>query len=151
MFNKKLKFMLSNSAKYAIKAILYLAVNTSENHLIVISEIAEPINVPKHYIAKLLQNLSKKHIVSSAKGPRGGFYMTQDNRKTTVSKIIEVVDGEERINSCLLSLKECNSANPCSLHHLAFSQKQIILENFKKTTIEDLSNHIKTGKSVLPF
>jgi Rrf2 family iron-sulfur cluster assembly transcriptional regulator len=143
--------MLSNSTKYAIKAALYLAVNSSEKKKIRIKDIAEPINVPKAYIAKILQDLSKKNLVSSTKGPKGGFYLSNENRQIKISQIIDAVDGEERINSCLLSLGECNSDNPCSLHHLVYKEKQKILRNFNITSLEMLSRHIKEGKSVLPL
>jgi Rrf2 family protein len=143
--------MFSNSSKYALKAVLYLAVHSSEDKKINIKNIAGPINVPLAYIAKILQDLSKKHLVSSTKGPKGGFYLSLENRQVKISDIIEAVDGEERIHSCLLSLSECDSSNPCSLHHLAFRQKQEILQNFSSTTLEDLSKHIEQGKSVLPL
>ncbi len=143
--------MFSNSTKYAIKAVLYLAVHSSEAHKIMIKDIAEPINVPKAYIAKLLQQLAKRHIISSTKGPKGGFYLNENNRNATIIDIVNVIDGEERLQSCLLTLKECNSANPCALHHLIFNEKQIIQENLAKTTLEELSRHIKEGRSVLPL
>jgi Rrf2 family protein len=79
--------MFSNSAKYAIKATLYLAVKSSVDRKIMIKDIAKPINVPRHYIAKLLQNLSRKKLVSSFKGPKGGFYLSQENREVTIGEL----------------------------------------------------------------
>ncbi len=143
--------MFSNSTKYAIKAVLYLAVHSSEDYKIMIKDIAAPINVPKAYIAKLLQALSKKDLISSTKGPKGGFYLSNQNRKVRIIDIIDAVDGEERMHSCLLSSEKCNTDNPCSLHHLVFAEKQKILKNLEKETLDSLSNHIKEGKSVLPL
>jgi Rrf2 family protein len=131
--------------------VLYLAVNSSEEKKIMIKDIAEPINVPKAYIAKLLQELAKRKVISSTKGPKGGFYLSKENRKRTVVDIIDVIDGEERIHTCLLSLHQCDSTNPCALHHLVFKEKQIIEENLSKTTIAELSRHIAEGRSVLPL
>ncbi|MBT8325988.1 MAG: Rrf2 family transcriptional regulator [Bacteroidia bacterium] len=143
--------MFSNSAKYAIKAVLYLAVNSSEEHKIMIKDLAKPINVPRHYLAKLLQDLSKKHLVSSIKGPKGGFYLSAKNRKEKVIDIINAVDGEERMKACLLSLEGCNANNPCSLHHLIYDERQAILKNLNKTSLDHLAEHIKSGKSILPL
>ena len=83
--------------------------------------------------------------------PKGGFYLTGDQLQTKVMQIIEAVDGEERLNSCLLSLEKCNSDNPCSLHHLVFDEKNKINERLKKTTLEDLRQHIMRGESILPL
>ncbi|WP_400075177.1 RrF2 family transcriptional regulator [Winogradskyella sp. R77965] len=143
--------MFSNSTKYGIKAVLYLAVHSSEDQKIMIKDIAEPINVPRHYIAKILQTLSKRNLISSHKGPNGGFYLSEENRQVKVSDIVTAIDGEERINSCLLSLNECDSTNPCSLHHLIFNEKQKILDRLDNTSLQDLAEHIKKGKSVLPL
>lgn len=143
--------MFSNTAKYAIKACLYLAVNSNEEKKLVIKDIAEPINVPMAYIAKILQALSKKDIISSTRGPKGGFYLTQEQFQTKVMQIIEAVDGEERLNSCLLSLEKCNSDNPCSLHHLVFGEKTIITSRLRTSSLEDLRKHIESGKSILPL
>lgn len=52
--------MFSNTAKYAIKACLYLAVNSNEEKKLVIKDIAEPINVPMAYIAKFCRLFLKK-------------------------------------------------------------------------------------------
>ena len=143
--------MFSNTAKYAIKACLFLAVNSSEVNKLVIKDIAEPINVPSAYIAKILQALSKKDIISSTRGPKGGFYLTKNQFQTNVMQIIEAVDGEERLNSCLLSLEKCNSDNPCSLHHLVYEEKHKINERLKRTTLEDLRQHIMRRESTLPL
>ncbi len=102
--------MFSNSSKYALKAVLYLAVNSSESNKILVKNISEPINVPQAYIAKLLQELSRHNIVSSTRGPNGGFYINAQNRETSLIDIITVIDGENRLNSCLLSVQNCNRA-----------------------------------------
>ena len=143
--------MLSNSAKYAIKAVMYLALKSSADQKIMVKDIAKPINVPRHYIAKILQDLSKKHLISSTKGPKGGFYISKENQNTSIYDIIITVDGHERINSCLLSLKNCNSSNPCAIHHLAYPEKENILTHFKNSTIQKLAEEVKMGKSVLPL
>ena len=65
--------MLSNSSKYAIKAVLFLSLNSSEIKWVMVKVIAKPINILQAYIAKLLQELSKQKIISSTRGPKGGF------------------------------------------------------------------------------
>ena len=76
--------MLSNSSKYAIKAVLFLALNTNDNKKVMVKDISEPINVPQAYIAKLLQELSRKQIISSTRGPKGGFYFDSIMRQKPI-------------------------------------------------------------------
>lgn len=143
--------MLSKSSKYALKAVLFLAINSNEEKKVMVKNIAKPINVPQAYIAKLLQSLSKQNIISSAKGPNGGFYLNDINKKQSVLDIIYAIDGEHRLNSCLLSLENCNAENPCPLHELANSSRSGLIHSFKNQTIKDLSLEIISGKSVLPL
>ena len=143
--------MLSNSSKYAIKAVLYLAMNTDEHSRVMAKDIAEPINVPQAYIAKLLQVLSRNGIISSVKGPRGGFFLSNDNRKRTLMDVIDVIDETHKLNSCVLSLEKCDAEKPCPLHELVSPSKTIFLNSLRKNTIEDFSNQIREGRVFLPL
>jgi len=143
--------MFSNSSKYALKAVLYLAVNSSESNKILAKNISEPINVPQAYIAKLLQELSRHNIVSSTRGPNGGFYINAQNRETPLIDIITIIDGENRLNSCLLSVQNCNVEKPCPLHSFADPFRADLLKNLEKNTIGDMANDVKLGKSFLPL
>jgi len=143
--------MLSNSSKYALKAVLYLAVNSDESRKIMVKDISEPINVPQAYIAKLLQELSRHDIVSSTRGPNGGFYITAQNRDTSLIDIVSVIDGDNRLNSCLLSLQNCNSEKPCPLHRFVGPFRTDLITNLENNTIGDMAKDINSGKSFLPL
>jgi Rrf2 family protein len=143
--------MFSNSSKYAIKAVLYLALNSSEEKKIMVKDIANPINVPQAYIAKLLQDLSRQNIISSTRGPKGGFYLSETNKKQPLKRIIHVIDGEKRLASCLLSLESCDDEKPCPLHKLAWPLRNQLLNNLENSTICDLARDVKDGNSFLPL
>ena len=143
--------MFSNSTKYAIKAALYLAVNSSQEKKVVVQEMAGPINVPKAYIAKILQELSRRSLISSTRGPKGGFYLNEEQLETKILDIVRAVGDEGRTSSCLLSLEKCNSSRPCPLHHLVYKEKELIVKIFENTSLNDLKDHLNKGKSILPF
>ena len=86
--------MLSNSSKYAIKAVLYLAVHASQNHKVLAKDMSGPTNIPKAYLSKILQELTRHKIVSSMRGPGGGFYLSDDNKETPLLQIVRVIDGD---------------------------------------------------------
>lgn len=143
--------MISTSSKYAIKAVLFLAVHSNENKKVRVKTIAEPINVPKAYIAKLLQELSKQHIISSTRGPKGGFYLSEDNLERSIMDIIEVIDGEKKFSTCILSLKSCDHDKPCPLHHSMNPIRKKLLKNLKNKTIKEASIQISEGDVFLPL
>ena len=82
--------MLTNQSKYAIRAVLYLAVYTDETHKMGSKEVAEMIKVPAPFLAKILQKLVRKNIISSTKGPKGGFYLTESNLLNSMLDIVAV-------------------------------------------------------------
>ncbi|NOY48751.1 hypothetical protein MNBD_BACTEROID02-470 [hydrothermal vent metagenome] len=143
--------MLSNSSKYAIKAVLFLALNSKDNKKIMVKDISEPINVPQAYIAKLLQELSKKNIISSSRGPKGGFYLSNANMDNSLMDIINIIDGEKRLQACVLSLEKCNLEKPCPLHELVYPIKTKFIKVLQDRTIKEFSTLIKQGKVFLPF
>lgn len=143
--------MFSNSSKYAIKAVLFLALNSDENSRIMVKDIAGPINVPQAYIAKLLQELSRQNVISSARGPKGGFYLSEKDRVLPIKRIINVIDGDSRITSCLLSLETCNDDKPCPLHKMAFPLRSKLLDMLETKTVLDLAEDVKAGNSFLPL
>ena len=143
--------MFSNSSKYAIKAVLYLAINSNEEKKIMVKDIAGPINVPQAYIAKLLQELARQKVISSTRGPKGGFYLSENDKKQPLEKIIHVIDGEKRLTSCLLSLEECDEEKPCPLHKMAAPLRTELLDNLAHKTICDLAKDVKEGYAYLPL
>jgi len=143
--------MFSNSSKYAIKAVLYLALNSSEEKKIMVKDIAEPINVPQAYVAKLLQELSRQDLISSTRGPKGGFYLSEENKKEPLIKIVNVIDGEKRIMSCLLSLESCNSEKPCPLHEMAAPSRSALMHSLETKSVCDLAQEVKEGRAFLPL
>lgn len=141
--------MLSNSSKYAINAILYLAVHASENNKIGVKDIAESLNIPSPFLAKLLQILVKKKALSSTKGPRGGFYLTEKEKEIPLVQIVYHIDGIDKFTSCALGLKKCSSDKPCPVHHSVQPLKVAFLELLETNTIKDFAEKVKQGNAFL--
>ena len=143
--------MISNSSKYAIKAVLYLALHSSEENKVMVKDMAEPINVPQAYIAKLLQELAKRKLISSTRGPKGGFYLSEEDKKGNVLNIVHAIDNEKKLNACVLSLEHCNENKPCPLHHIINPSRTTLMKNLKIKTIFELSQDVNNGKAYLPL
>ena len=143
--------MLTNSSKYALKAVLYLTLHTDETHKLQVRELSEKIDVPRAYTAKLLQALSKRRIISSARGPKGGFYVDKDNRQQSVMSIIDVIDGRKKMDNCILGFSDCDEQEPCPLHFHINQARAQILHVLESKTIDELANDLRERKSFLPL
>ena len=135
--------MFSKTCKYGIRAVLFLAVFTDEQKKLGVKEIAEELGVPRHFLGKILQVLSKNLLISSVKGPGGGFYMNAQNRQTKIDEIVQCLDGGDLFNTCVLGLKNCSNENPCPLHVQAFAYREGLKYQLQHQTVDELARRIE--------
>lgn len=141
--------MLSNACKYAIRAILYLALKSDVTTKIGAKAIAEELETPQPFLAKLLQQLTRDKLVSSSKGPNGGFFLNESNLNNTIWDVINSVDGTKKFDQCFLGLSKCNHTNPCPVHFIVAPFKDNILADFKEKTIGEYIKTIKGTRQVI--
>ncbi len=134
--------MFSKSCRYAIRAVFFLAVHTDETRLLGTTEIADQLEVPKPFLAKILQQLSRHQLISSRKGAGGGFFLNTENRQMTLREVIECIDGKEVFKSCVLGLPVCSSENPCPLHEKVFSYRKSMEKLIDDQQVDDISKRI---------
>ncbi|MBA7518798.1 hypothetical protein ES705_10871 [subsurface metagenome] len=140
--------MLSNTSRYAIRALTYLAINHNSGKKIGIKKIAEDLDIPSPFLGKILQTLTKQKILSSTKGPNGGFSISDTTTKTRLIDIIKIIDGDDLFEKCLISNKHCKELkdNPCSLHDQYEPIRDNINKMFTDHTIGQLAEKYKASK-----
>ena len=77
----------------------------------------EKLQVPRHFLAKIMKTMVKEGILHSTKGPYGGFSLNEHTLKSKIIQLVKITDGVEQFNNCVLSLRKCKSDNPCPLHY----------------------------------
>ena len=104
--------MFSKACEYGIRAMLHIARTSKVGTRVGIRDIAKAIDSPEPFMAKILQDLSRKGLVLSIKGPNGGFYMNEVHQKISLAEIVTAIDGDQLFNGCGLGLKACNEKKP---------------------------------------
>ena len=138
--------MFSKATEYALRATIYIARKSSEENKIGIEEISKAIDSPRSFTAKILQSLARDNkIVSSVRGPNGGFYITEKAKKLPVKSILEAMGEDEVLEKCVLGLKKCSEVQPCPMHAQYKSIKQQLVKLFVTKTIRQLAADIKDG------
>jgi Rrf2 family protein len=142
--------MFSKACEYGIRATIYIAEQSLLDRKVSLKEVAESIESPIAYTSKILQKLSRNKIITSEKGPSGGFSIEKkelDNLK--LGTIVFTIDGDNIYNGCGLGLKKCNEKMPCSVHN----QFKIIRGELKKmlenTTLKSLAVDYEKGLTYL--
>jgi len=108
--------MFSKACEYGIRAMIYVAQQSRQGERVGLKDIAQGIDSPEAFMAKILQALSRQGLVQSAKGPNGGFYMDARGLKVTLAEVVLAIDGDQLFNGCGLGLPECNEKKPCPIH-----------------------------------
>ena len=128
--------MFSKTCEYAIRALIFIAQKSKDGSRVGIKDISAGIDSPEYFIAKILQDLSRKGFVQSAKGPNGGFYMERKNLQQSVADIVREIDGDKLFSGCGLGLKECSENHPCPIHNDFKHIRQEIKDMLDNSKIE---------------
>ena len=143
--------MITKTCGYGIRSVVYLATKLEENRNVSIQEIATVLDIPQHFLAKILQDLVRKKVVRSAKGPNGGFFIKKDVLQMPVVELLELIDGDKYRTRCFMGMEECSSENPCPLHQDFSVFRTGIIEKFTSRTINDLREGVAEGHSFLHY
>lgn len=138
--------MLSNTCKYALRALIYLGKFSEADKRIGIKKISKELNLSSPFLGKILQNLVKQKLLVSTKGPNGGFALAKKPGDITLWDIVVKVDGEEFFTNCLISLEPCITHDPskplCPVHTQYDKLRGEITNFYKDTTLEIISQDI---------
>jgi Rrf2 family protein len=142
----------SKTCEHGIRSVIYLAVNTCDSKKAVLRDIASAIDSPEAFTAKILQELTKSNLISSVKGPFGGFYITNDQLDlVNLKQVVEALDGEEIFIQCALGLKVCSHDKPCPLHDEFLSIRGELQATLTKTTLRMLKKSDFNQETYLKF
>jgi Rrf2 family transcriptional regulator, nitric oxide-sensitive transcriptional repressor len=127
--------MISQTAEYALRAIVYLADQSGSPRTT--AQIAEATQVPAGYLAKVMQALSKVRLVHSQRGLNGGFTLTRDANELSMYEVVSAVDPIRRFSECPLGLPS-HGADLCPLHHQLEDAARMLEEKFSATSVAQL-------------
>lgn len=139
--------MLSNTCKYAIRAVIYLAYNEEKDVNIGIKKISKDLEIPTPFLGKILQTLARHNILSSTKGPHGGFSLGMKADEIYLIDIVGIIDGTDTFDKCVIGVRACNKQDQLCAMHAQYSKiREEIKTIFQGESIEDLVIDIKKGK-----
>ncbi len=138
--------MLSKTFGYAIRGILYVALKNETSKTVGVKEMAEALEVPQPFLGKIMQDLVRRDILSSVKGPNGGFFVTERTLGTPVIKVVEAIDGLGSFQKCALGLHHCSDEQPCPLHYQIKGYRDELFRTLSEQKISDLKDDLLIGK-----
>ncbi len=142
--------MFSKACEYGIRATIHLARLPEENHRSSLKQVAKAIGSPVAFTGKILQSLARNDIILSIKGPTGGYELPNSKlATTTLSDIVDAIDGGNIYSECGLGLKSCNESKPCPLHFQFKAIRDDLKQMLQATTVQDLALELQEGLAFL--
>lgn len=142
--------MFSKACEYGIKATIYIAMQSLQGRRVSLKEIAEKVDSPTAFTAKILHQLAKSDLLVSTKGPSGGFQIEKERiDDIKLADIVLAIDGESIYEGCGLGLDKCNANKPCPVHDkfmVIRDELKIMLQN---TSLYELATGLEVGLTYL--
>lgn len=141
--------MFSKTFGYALRAVTYIAIHGKAGNKVALLDLSKSLEIPHHFLGKIMQDLVRHGILDSTKGPNGGFFANPKTANTPLLEILEITDGSLVFNHCALNIKRCNAANPCPLHHDFAACRDGMLKAMSEKTVGKLTEGVEAGETFL--
>ena len=127
--------MFSQTVEYALRAVVHLADQAPAARTT--DQIAVATLVPKAYLSKVIQGLSRAGVVQSRRGIGGGVELVKQPSKLSILEVVNAVEPIARIRQCPLGLK-AHGVRLCPLHKRMDQALAMVESAFRDTTLAEL-------------
>lgn len=128
----------NKTTEYAIRVMVFLSHNRDQ--MFSVNRLHTLLHIPYKYLGKLMTKLANAGLVNVFKGNKGGYQLNTERSPVYLEEIIDIVEGLENYDRCLLGFDTCSDKNPCSLHKFWVEHKEGINHLIQETSLEDLFN-----------
>ena len=132
----------SQACAYAIRGLTHLAAVRPEGYMLV-DDLCEAGNLPRHFVAKIFQDLVRKGILLSAKGRGGGFALAKPAGELFLYDIVAAIDGTDRFTTCVVGMTTCDEEQACAQHEVWCGIRTEIVEFLQTTSLEKMAKTLK--------
>ena len=137
--------ILSRTSQYAVQAMIYMATQPPGSPALN-KDIASRLNVPAPYLAKILQNLSRGGLLDSFRGRLGGFCLRDEAAQVSLMQLLQLTEGADFTESCLLGLKRCSDETACPVHARWLPIKEKVIDMLNQLSLADLALAVQSGR-----
>ncbi|RJF79452.1 Rrf2 family transcriptional regulator [Azospirillum cavernae] len=149
--------MLSQKAKYALRALIMLAEQANNDDLILIADIAERENIPRKFLEAILVELRKHGLLYAKRGKSGGYRLARPASEISFGEVIRLIDGHLAPLPCAskFSFKPCEDCGDpavCSVRWLMMQVRDATAGVLDNHSLSDALRHRQsTGALAMNF
>ncbi len=129
---------MSTKGRYAVMAMIDIAQQTP-GRAVSLAEIAERQDISQEYLEQLFGKLRRAELVTSSRGPSGGYQLSRGSGDIQLSDVILAVDEDLRITRCSGDAVDgCVKGEKCCAHDLWSSLGRQMMYFLESITLEDV-------------
>jgi Rrf2 family protein len=132
---------LSKKADYALIAMKHLAIRPDAASASA-REIAEQYDIPIELMAKVLQRLARRGLVTSHQGTRGGYRLARAAAIISVADIIQAIDGPLTVTACSTEAENCDQYSKCSVRDPLWRIRERIVSALDTCSLQEISSEV---------
>lgn len=136
--------LLSARCEYAIRCALYVAA-PERGPYVGVREVSEALGIPRPFLAKLVQALTRAGLLRSLRGRTGGVALARPAASITLKEVVLAVDGPALFTACVLRLPGCGEGRPCPLHAAWVPVRERIERMFGGATLEAVARDTRAN------
>ncbi len=137
----------SKPCEYAIRSLAFLA--SSKQGIARAEEIARAEKLPLPVLSKILQDLTRKGLLKSRRGPGGGFRLARRPELITLRDVVAAVDGLDQFLECAVGLERCSDESPCPLHDQWKDLRADFVDYLEHTKLDVMASTVARKKQLL--
>jgi Rrf2 family protein len=126
---------------YAVYVLIYFHMRPA-GEVADLHTLSNALDVPQSYLSKVLQQLHKGGYLASQMGSKGGYKLARAVEKTTMKAVLHVIQGETRIQECLMDHFDCNRFKKCAVNQHIRSIQQTVDRMLEQLTIGQLASEM---------
>jgi len=123
---------------YGLRAVIYLADQDPEK-CCSITEIAKRQGMPRKFLEKIIQDLTRGGLIKSKRGSCGGYALARTADAISFFDVIQAIEGPLAVNACLDEHLGCDQLPRCTMQGVWSDVQRKVTEVLTRTTIADLT------------
>lgn len=131
--------ILRRKTDYALRLVVTLARHFDDGEIMSARRLAGDCNFSYQLGRKLLQQLHKAKLVKGHLGLKGGFVLSRKPSEITLIEVVNVLQGDIRVNQCLEGGPGCEFEPDCEISSRLGSLQQYMRDYLGGITIEDVT------------
>jgi len=136
--------LITRDTDYAVRALCYMA--RRKKKTVSVSELVLCLRIPRPFLRKILQQLTKSGLLKSSIGKGGGFALSRPIGKISVADVLDVFQDPSQLSSHVFKKNKCPHIKTCAMKEILDCIERDVTARLRSVSIADLIKKSRAGR-----